>query len=423
MIRLILASLTLASLFAAGRPVFPGAQGFGIETPAGRGGKILRVTSLAESGVGSLRAAIETPGPRIVVFEIAGAIDLDGKDLKIAEPFLTVAGQTAPSPGITIIRGSVYVVTHDVLIQHIRVRPGDAGRPKKSGFESEMSTIGPQAYNIVVDHCSMTWAVDENLSASGPRYDGPQGTSHRITFSNNIIAEGLYNSAHSKGIHSMGTLVHDNATDIAVIGNLYAHNNHRNPYFKAYTTGVIVNNLIYNPGTGAITVNWPESEWKGRATPKNARVAAVGNVLYHGVNTREGLAIVSGKGDVYVEDNLAFDRGGQPSPLTAGALTILKEKPVWPEGLHPLPSKQVEETVLRNAGARPKDRDAIDRRIINDFRERKGGFVDSQEDVGGYPHPQPVMRKLKIPSDVDAWLAKTAAALQPSKNSPAADGR
>jgi hypothetical protein len=412
MTRLILVSLSIAMLFAASRPVFPGAQGFGIDTPAGRGGTILRVSSLAESGPGTLRAAVEGKGPRIVVFETAGVIDLGGKDLRITEPFLTIAGQTAPSPGITIIRGSLYIAAHDVLMHHIRVRPGDAGRPKKSGFESEVSTIGPQAYNIVIDHCSMTWAVDENLSASGPRYDGPQGTSHRITFSNNIIAEGLYDSAHSKGIHSMGTLVHDNATEIAVIGNLYAHNNHRNPYFKAYTTGVIVNNLIYNPGTGAITVNWPESEWKGRPMPKNARVAAIGNVLYHGVNTRTGLAIVSGKGDVYVEDNLAFDQGGQPAPLAAGALTMLNERPVWPQGLRPMPAKEVTEHVLRNAGARPKDRDPIDARIVSDFRTRQGKFVDSQEDVGGYPNPKPVVRKLRIPSDVDAWLASAAAALE-----------
>ncbi|MEK7753976.1 MAG: right-handed parallel beta-helix repeat-containing protein, partial [Acidobacteriota bacterium] len=144
-------------------------QGFGVDTPAGRGGKILRVTNLNSEGPGSLREAIETKGPRIVVFEVGGVIDLNRKTLTIGEPFLTIAGQTAPSPGITIIRDGIKILTHDILIQHIRVRMGDAGQPKKSGYDPETTTSGPECYRIVVDHCSFSWAVDENLSISGPR--------------------------------------------------------------------------------------------------------------------------------------------------------------------------------------------------------------------------------------------------------------
>ena len=354
-------------------------------TAGGRGGKTVRVTNLNARGPGSLREALETRGPRTVVFEAAGVIDLARSHLTISEPFLTVAGETAPSPGITIIRGGLSIRTHDVILRHIRVRPGDAGAPKKSGWEPEVTTSGSQAYNILVDHCSFSWAVDENLSVSGPRYDGPEGTSRNVTFSNNIIAEGLYDSSHAKGIHSMGTLVHDYCTNISVIGNLYAHNNARNPYFKAYTTGVVVNNLIYNPGVMAIRLDWPASEWEGRPAPRNGRISVVGNVLIHGPNTRANVPLLGMKGDAYMEDNLAFGRDGKPVPLTAGAINLLDKKPVWPEGMVPLPAAKVMEHVLANAGARPKDRDETDRRIVGEVRERKGRLIDSQEQVGGYP--------------------------------------
>ena len=406
--------MAAAGTVAAAPPVFPGAQGFGIETQAGRGGHVLRVTNLNSEGSGSLRAALETKGPRIVVFEVAGVIDVARKNLVIAEPFVTIAGQTAPSPGITIIRGGMVIRTHDILMQHIRFRMGDAEQPKKSGWEPEVTTTSGECYNIVVDHCSMSWAVDENLSASGPRLEGPQATSHNLTFSRNIIAEGLYNASHTKGIHSMGSLIHDHCTNIAVIGNLYAHNNDRNPYFKAHTTGAIVNNLIYNPGRAAIRLSWVPEEWEGaRIRPANARVAVVGNVMYAGVNTTPKLALVAAKGDAYMEDNLAFDREGKPAALTAGDIHILPDKPVWPSGLQALPAAQVAENVLQHAGARPKDRDAVDQRIVRQFRERGGKFIDSQTEVGGYPAGgAPVVRKLQVPKNVDAWLHRLAAELE-----------
>jgi hypothetical protein len=409
----ILLSLAAAALAHAATPVFPGAQGFGIETPAGRGGRVIRVTNLNSDGPGSLRAALDAKGHRIVIFEVGGVIDIQRNNYVITEPFLTVAGQTAPSPGITIIRGGMVIKTHDILLQHIRVRPGDAEQPKKSGWEPEVTTSGGDCYNIVVDHCSMTWAVDENLSASGARLEGPQATSHSLTFSHNIIAEGLYNSSHAKGIHSMGSLIHDHCTNIAVIGNLYAHNNDRNPYFKAHTTGVIVNNVVYNPGRAAIRLSWVPEEWEGaKIRPANARVSIVGNVMYAGANTTPGLPLVGTKGDAYMEDNLAFDQAGKPAPLTGGAINILKERPSWPAGLKAVPAAQAVDYVIRHAGARPKERDEIDARIIRDFQQRQGKFIDSQEQVGGYPKSALVTRKLNVPKDVDGWLRSLAAALE-----------
>ena len=127
--------------------------------------------TLANDGPGSLREAIAKEGARIIVFEVGGVIDLEKQTITISNPHLTIAGQTAPSPGITLIRGGIDVKTNDVIIQHLRIRPGDNGEARGSGF-AEDSVSTASAHNLIVDHCSLTWAVDENLSASGPRFTG-----------------------------------------------------------------------------------------------------------------------------------------------------------------------------------------------------------------------------------------------------------
>ncbi len=388
--------------------IFPGAQGFGINSPAGRGGTVIKVTNLNPNGPGSFRQALETQGPRIIVFEVGGVIDLQKETLRITEPFVTIAGQTAPTPGITLIRGGLEIRTHDILMKHIRFRMGDAGVPKGTKFEPDVSLYGSQAYNIVIDHCSFAWGVDENLSASGRILD-PAGTSNRITFSNNFIAEGLYNSVHQKGIHSMGTLIFDRSTDIAVIGNYYAHNNERNPWFKGSTTGVIVNNLIYNPGVWAIRLGFIPKEWKDSpVAPENTKVSIIGNYMMYGVNTPAGLGLVgtnNANGEAYMEDNLAFDSNNKSVPLVFGGIKLLERKPSWPGGLQTLPAAKVVDQVLSHAGARPRDRDFVDQRLVDDFLKRQGKFVNSQEEVGGYPMAKMTYRDLQVPSEnIDQWL-------------------
>ena len=254
---------------------FPGALGWAARTPGGRGGRIIRVTNLDASGPGSLREAIEADGPRIVVFEVGGVIDLGRQTLRLRNPFITIAGQTAPSPGITLIRGGMDVSAHDVVIQHLRIRPGSAEQTWMSGWDEDgISTVG--AYNVIIDHCSLTWATDENLSASGPRFTGStpeewrRGTSHNITFSNNLNGESLAYSTHSKGEHSKGSLIHDNVTGLLIVGNLYAHNYERSPLFKGGVHGVIVNNLIYDPGPRAIHYNLAPEE-RGPSRSRSAR--------------------------------------------------------------------------------------------------------------------------------------------------------
>jgi hypothetical protein len=382
---------------------------FGLGTPGGRGGKILRVTNLKTSGPGSLRAAVEAAGRRIIVFEVGGVIDLEKKHLVIRHPFVTIAGQTAPSPGITLIRGAVQACTHDVVIRHIAMRPGDAGEPPRTGWGPDAFTTNAQGdaqgkvYNIVLDHCSATWGTDEGMSVSGPRNAKGPETTHDVTFRHCIIAEGLYNASHRKGAHSRGSLVMDGCRRIAFIGNLFAHNNQRHPLFKGGSSGIVVNNLIVNPGDRCIQMT-SNGHGKHLGAPLTS---VVGNVMVPGKNTRT--RFFSGTGKTYARDNVVSKRGEKK----AAVRELGKKRRIWIDGLEPLPSDQVRESVFKNVGSRPADRDSVDRRIIRQCREGKGRIIDSQKDVGGYPKYGATRRKLDIPEDdVDGWLDRLAAEVE-----------
>ena len=400
---------------APNRPLaFPGAVGWAAHTPGGRGGAILRVTTLAESGPGSLRAAIETAGPRIVVFEVGGVIDLAKTRLAMTEPFLTIAGQTAPAPGITLIRGGIVVSTHDVVVRHIAVRTGcgrnaahgrlghrhllDPGRRARRDRRPLLASPGPP---------TRTCRPPARASRATTPRRGAQRTSHRITFSNNLIAEGLADSSHGKGEHSKGTLIHDNASDILIIGNLYAHNYERSPLFKGGARGMVVNNLIYNPGPRAVHYNLIAEEWVEHPY-EVGQLALIGNVLRAGPSTPPDLAffMLGGSGDLelYRADNLAVDRIGQPLPqlgfYTTGRARLieLEQRPALPPGVVPLAAIDVQDAVIREAGARPWDRDPIDRRIVADTIEGRGRIIDDQSEVGGYPL-RPETRRAFVPAE------------------------
>lgn len=375
--------------------------GWAGKTPGGDGGKVLRVKTLEGGGPGSLREAVAAKGPRTIVFDVAGVIDLERHNLKVVEPFLTIAGETAPSPGITLIRGDLSIESHDVIVRHIRVRAGRDGAAARSGWEVDGITCW-KAHDVIVDHCSISWATDENLSASGPRFDGGEdparwrdGTSHRITFSNNIVAEGLSNASHIKGEHSKGSLIHDNAYEVLIVGNLYAHNRERNQLFKGGVEAVSVNNLIYDPGTRCMHYALNASEWVGHAW-RRGRLAIAGNVVRGGASTRPDLPflIVEGQGDLelYAFDNPAHYADGTEMPPVRilntnpfPKIEHLEKPPFWPEGLRLKPSSQVEAHVLAHAGARPWERDAVDRRIVHEVKTGTGRVIDDERDVGGYP--------------------------------------
>jgi pectate lyase len=393
--------LALAGAVAAqAAPVaFPGAVGVAAETPGGRGGRILRVTTLAADGPGSLKAAIEAKGPRIIVFEVGGVIDMGRKTIDIKQPFLTIAGQTAPAPGITIIRTGIDLKTHDVVIRHIRVRTGVDGQGPDSGWDPDaLSTIG--AKNVVIDHCTFSWAIDENLSASGPRFTGKtpeewrEGTSRRISFSYNLLSEGLAKASHPKGEHSKGTLIHDNATDILIWRNIYAHNVERNPLLKGGVQAAVVNNLIYDPGRRAVHYNLMALEWAGHPY-QTGELSAVGNVLRGGPSTPPGLPflMLGGDGDLkyHARDNIAVDWTGAPLPAfgrygeTRAKLIEAAQPVAWPANLPVLPAQDVETHLLANAGARPWDRDMHDLRVLFFIAEGRGEIIDSEAQVGGFP--------------------------------------
>lgn len=166
-------------------PAFPGAEGFGSTTPGGRGGRVIAVTTLNPSGPGSIQEACQARGPRIVVFRVGGVLQLT-RSLEVREPFLTLAGQTAPGDGICLRGAGLSIRTHDVIIRGLRLRVGDdPGGPdpeNRDGIEIAHNKPG-EVYNIVVDHCSVSWAIDENVSTWYECRD--------ITFQWCLIAEAL----------------------------------------------------------------------------------------------------------------------------------------------------------------------------------------------------------------------------------------
>lgn len=368
-------------------------------THGGAGGRVVRVTTLANSGPGSLDEALGQRGPRIVVFEVGGVIDLGHSRLTVSEPFVTVAGQTAPSPGITLIRGGIDVRTHDVILSHLTVLAGADGQPSRSGWEPDaFSTIS--AHHVLVEHCTFLWGVDENMSASGPRFAGEslddwrRNTSHDIVFRLNLAAEGLSNASHSKGEHSKGSLVHDNATGIVFDRNVWAWNMQRSPLLKGGSQALMVNNLIHAPGIRAVHYNLLAEEWVGHA-PVTGQLTAIGNVLRAGHDTDPAVAflMIGGVGDLdfYGRDNVALKETGEPLPMFGSyrestARIDAREAPLVDVGGYELlPASKVEQHVLARVGARPWDRGVEARRVIENILARRGRIIDDEKQVGGYP--------------------------------------
>lgn len=373
--------------------VFPGAEGFGTDTRAGRGGRVLRVTTLADGGPGSLREALAAAGPRVVAFEVGGTIRA-GAELEIREPFVTVAGQTAPSPGISIAGAGIIVRTHDVLLQHLRVRvgDGDAGAPKDRRRAIHM--VGErdgslEVFNVVVDHCSAGWATDECVTTWYPGV-------HDVTVSRCIVSEGLSHAGHPKGEHSKGMLVGDYTKRFAAIGNLFASNRDRNPRMKSDTSTLLVNNVSYNHGVFPVMIG-------GRDVARGpSRAAIVGNVFRPGPSTEFDSVIwmtdVPPGTEVFAHDNLSPQAGTDGWALVQGereGVVRATTPPVWVEPLTVLPARDVLEVVLAGAGARPADRDAVDRRIVAEVRGGGGRIIDSQRDAGGWPELPETRRTLE----------------------------
>lgn len=359
--------LALETGYGAGLPVFPGAQGFGVDTPAGRGGVILRVTNLNDHGEGSLRNAIAHRGRRIIVFEVAGVILLSS-DLVVAHPFITIAGQTAPEPGITLRGAGMRILTHDVLVRHIRIRVGDApGGPSPSNRDA-LQILGKNAHHVVIDHVSASWAIDENVSLWAGAHD--------ITLSYCLISFALNHSLHPKGPHSTGLLVGDGSRRIALVRNVLAHNASRNPRIKGGSSVVVVNNLICN-GRGFMSVG---------SSSGVSRVTALGNVFIAGVDTDDDNDPVRvednatrGSG-VYLRDNWYQGRIYAPH-----GRRWLGAAPVWAPDVIVWPHFRVAELLSRNAGARPVGRDVVDRAALTPLCGKNSHIIDDPEEIGILP--------------------------------------
>ena len=387
-------------------PVIPGAAGYGITTRAGRGGAIHRVTNLRADGPGSLRACVDAVGPRVCVFEVSGIIRLTS-NLVVRNSNITIAGQTAPSPGIMILGAGLHIYgASDVLVQHMRFRPGDnrTGPVPDNRDALIISHATSEFRNVVIDHCSFSWSIDELVSV----FRGWD----QVTLSNNIFADPLNDSLHSKGNHGYGILLEDEGRT-SIVNNLLTNNERRNPLSKA-THVVFANNVVYN-GSKSMTA----FETSDDRPPYVMLQSIVGNVYLRGpdTNTNEPIQIrppcavdrLASGSRIYLADNLApgvtsdpwsivgvYQSSFDPCAATKSDLFVYRTntRPVWPSGLTARPANTVLNHVLANVGARPAQRDRVDRDIIEGVVNRTGrvincvapnGTTRCQRNAGGWP--------------------------------------
>jgi pectate lyase len=414
----VFAGLVSLTGIAQALPVIPGAAGFGIDTPAGRGGTVYRVTNLNSSGTGSLKACIDGTTPRTCVFEVSGTIRLTS-DLMIRNNNITIAGQTAPSPGILIRGAALRIQASDVLLQHLRIRVGDDAVGPDPANRDALKIEGSSTRtvrNIVIDHCSFSWAIDETVSVWGPH--------DNITFSNNIFAEPLNESIHptddGTGIekHGFGVILGSaNASSVTMVGNLFAHAVARNPLSRAAEL-VFVNNVVYNRGAMDLDIQAEDGDITKSTVLNNLFIRGPSyerdtTPIY--IRTSGSLALGAGS-RVYQSGNHAYDYTREILSLTgdpiAGLLT-LGSYPVWNGGLsvQNTANDVVYDRVLAQAGARPMDRDAVDKRIVTHVRNRTGQIINCvasngttrcSRNAGGWPSLGQNRRTLTLPANQGA---------------------
>lgn len=423
-----------SALQAAGLPVVPGGFGFGMDTRAayacGSNPAIYIVRSLANSGGQTLREALEASGPRVVVFETSGYIQLTS-DITVTNPCLTVAGQTAPSPGVTVRNFGINIYTHDVLIQHMRIRPGD-GPPFQSNTAGHdaLITYSGNAYNVVFDHNSVSWAQGKNMQVFSVAANAG------VTLWRNIDSEALYKGQNVTFLpsepSSLSVLLSNYFVgvpfNVSVIGNIFAHNAARNPEMTGPVNVHFINNVVYDWGKDVDnTYQWASITYLGTV---NADL--IGNVYIAGVPPfpfTPLYAIASynaGTGtQVYHTDNALDTTNFAITPffVAAGFDPTVSSPPVSLSGISVLPSGSVQAFVLANAGARPTDRDAVDARIVSEIGSHTGNTISSQNTVGGWPSLAVNTTTLAVPSNphavqasgytaLEEWLHTYAAALE-----------
>lgn len=399
---------------------FPTAEGYGKYSKGGRGGKVYEVTNLNDSGEGSLRAAVEATGPRTVVFRVSGTITLE-KALTIKNPYITIAGQTAPGDGICLRKNPLVIGADHVIIRYLRVRLGN-----ESGDDSDAVS---SRYNkhLILDHISASWSVDETMSV----YHNDS-----ITVQWSIISESMFNSNHIKGAHGFGGIWGSNYGTYH--HNLIANHGSRNPRmgsgsgFMDYRNNVLYNwgyNSCYggenqqvgNPKFAFSKFNIVANYYKpGPATEP-------GNVSYRIIQPSMRNNNTADFGKWYVNGNVVegnstvtadnWNGGVQPQGGEVNIPFVKMDNPWNAMPIKQQTAKEAYELVLENAGAIVPKRDAIDTRIINDAKtgvatfegatyktlkkladaSKKTGIIDSPDDVGGWPE----LKSTPAPTDSD----------------------
>ena len=369
-------------------PAFPGAEGGGMYTAGGRGGKVLVVTNLNDDGPGSFRWACEQGGARIIVFNVSGIIWLK-TPIILRAPYVTIAGQTAPGDGVCIAGQSFQVNTHDVIVRHMRFRRGAT-----NVWYREDSFGGNPVGNIMIDHCSCEWGLDENISFYRHMFDMGDGKPSRkeptvnVTIQNTISAKGLDTYNHAFG----STIGGENTT---FMRNLWADNTGRNPSIGWGGVFNFVNNVIYNwvhrtadGGEFSTMSNFINNYYKpGPLTPKDS---PVGYRIVKSESRSQKLFPYAQYGRVYAIGNIMegnervtkdnWDGGIQTSDkdgkLNPDELALMKSNEPFPMAhMTILSSEKTFDYVLENVGATLPTRDIVDERIINEVRTGEAYYV------------------------------------------------
>ena len=365
--------LALLSAHDAKSAAFPTAQGYGANAVGGRGGSVCQVTSLADTGTGTLRDCLTRSGARTIVFRIGGTITLNSQ-INVTNGYFTLAGQTAPGGGI-LVRGSSSL-TGDVIrlsdtvqhaiIRHIRLRRGQGGSSGTTPIEGDPLEIRGQ--NVIVDHVSASWGNDQVISTSTG--------ADSVTISNSILAEGLYRANNPEGPHSMGPLLYK-VNNITMYRNIMAHNQERNP--RVNNTGItdIVNNIIYNPGSvptvassdwGTVSINYVNNYYKKGPNSPTSNYAITCRVTNNTIGAYgSGNTLPNGNTEPTTESTC---RSG--TRFNAPAVTTVSASHAYTE-------------LLAASGAGALPRDAVDARIVGDVANGTGAIINDPSDVGGWP--------------------------------------
>jgi pectate lyase len=398
-ILLIIALCSITSHVEAQLPAFPGAEGWGRHSQGGRGGSVLKVTNLNDSGPGSFREAVTNAGPRIVVFEVSGTIDLK-TPIEISSPYLTIAGQTAPGDGICLKRFPLKIInTHDIIIRGIRVRPGIG-----SGLiGSEIDAINiDKSEKVIVDHCVFSWSVDEGINTwHGARF---------ITLQWCVMSEPLDHSIHEKGAHGYSGSIggykasfHHNLLANGAARNPSIAGNNQDPTVLLDFRNCVISNWGHRSCDGKpLSINLVNNYYKpGPATNENVkrRIARIDNaekmgfscMWYVDGNFVEGYPEISTNNWAGGVD---YEEGA--SPEKNRVKDAFEVAPIITQT-----AKEAYDLVLKYAGCY-RNRDSQEVRVIEQIRTgkytvSKNGLIDLVEQAGGWP----VLRTGNLPQDTD----------------------